>query len=280
MIGAGVIGQGVAQALAQTGHDVVLVDTAKATLDSARKAIADGLRLSAFSDPAIRRADHQEILSRIHGTTDYGDLAGTHFVVENTTENWEVKQGVYRLLDEVCDPACVFAVNTSAIGIARLAGVAARHPHIIGMHFMNPVSLKRHVEVIVSDVTTQFAVDAANDLLAQLGKRAIVVRDRPGFVSNRVMMLMINEAIAALEDETACAADVDAIFVHCFAHKMGPLATADLIGLDTIMNTLDVLRDSYDDSKFEPRPLLRDMVRAKRLGRKSGAGFFDYGKGR
>ncbi|PNS08378.1 3-hydroxyacyl-CoA dehydrogenase family protein [Solilutibacter silvestris] len=278
VVGAGVIGRSVAQALAQTGHDVVLIDTNRAALDSARKSIADGLRFAAFSCPALRKADHGEILSRIRGTTDHGELAEIGFVIENTTEDWGVKEDVYRSLDEVCYPECVFVVNTSAICIARVAKVATRHPHIIGMHFMNPVPLRRHVEVVVSDVTSQFAVDAANDMLAQLGSRAIVVRDKPGFVSNRVMMLMINEAIAVLEDDTASATNVDAIFVNCFAHKMGPLATADLIGLDTIMRTLEVLRDSFNDAKFEPRPLLRRMVSDNRLGRKSGVGFFDYGQ--
>ena len=280
VIGAGVIGRSVAQALAQTGHEVVLVDNAQDVIDAARRSISDGLRLAAFGDPALRKADHEVILSRIHGTIDADALGDVGFVIENTTEDWSVKEGVYRLIDRICRPECVFAVNTSAIRIAKVADVAVRHPHIIGMHFMNPVPLKRHVEVIVSDVTSQFAIDAANDLLEQLGNRAITVRDRPGFVSNRVMMLMINEAIATLEDDTASAADVDAIFVHCFAHKMGPLATADLIGLDTIMRTLEVLRDSYDDTKFEPRPLLRRMVESERLGRKTGLGFFDYGKGR
>lgn len=278
VVGAGVIGRGVAQALAQTGHEVVLVDTDRAILDSAHKSVAAGLRLAAFTDPALRKANHHEILGRIHGTVDYQELVDVGFVIENTTEDWAVKRDVYRSLDAVCAPDCVFAVNTSAIRISRLAKVALRHPHIIGMHFMNPVPLKRHVEVIVSEVTTQHAVKAANDLLAQLGNRAITVRDKPGFVSNRVMMLMINEAIATLEDDTASAADVDAIFVNCFAHKMGPLATADLIGLDTIMRTLEILRDSYGDTKFEPRPLLRRMVGEERLGRKSGSGFFDYGK--
>lgn len=279
VVGAGVIGRSVAQALAQTGHEVVLVDTSQAILDDARTSMANGLRLAAFSDPELRKADHAAILSRVRFTMAYPDLSGAAFVIENATEDWGVKEAIYRVLDSVSPTECVFAVNTSAIRIARVAAVATRHPNIIGMHFMNPVPQKRFVEVIRSEVTSDFAVDAAHALLAQMGKQGIVVGDHPGFVSNRVMMLMINEAICVLHDGTASAANVDAIFVNCFAHAMGPLATADLIGLDTILRTLDVLRESYDDPKFDACPLLRSMVQDGKLGRKTGAGFFEYGKG-
>jgi 3-hydroxybutyryl-CoA dehydrogenase len=278
VVGAGVIGRSVAQSLAQTGHQVVLVDLSTSVLDGARKAIADGLRLAAFSEPALRKVNHAEIISRIKLTTDYSDLADVGFVVENTTEEWAIKEAAYRTLDLVCRADCVFAANTSAIPIARIAEVTTRAPLVIGMHFMNPVPLKPVVEVIVSRYTDDVAIQAAHALLGQLGKKAIVVRDNSGFVSNRVMMLMINEAIAVLEDGTASAADVDAIFVSCFAHAMGPLATADLIGLDTILRTLDVLREHRGDAKFDATPLLRRMVQAGSLGRKTGSGFFEYNK--
>lgn len=276
VIGAGVIGRGVAQSLAQTGHEVVLIDNRPEVLSEALVDIVDGLRLAAFRDPALRKADHAEILARIRTSTDFDELVDVGFVVENVTEDWEIKRGVYRELDRICRADCVIAANTSAIRIARLAGATGRPGNILGMHFMNPVPLKQHVEVIVGPDSSDDAIAAARTLLDQLGKQAIVVRDSPGFVSNRVMMLMINEAIAVLEEGVASASDVDAVFVHCFSHKMGPLATADLIGLDTILRTLDVLREDCGDARFAASSLLRRMVDEGRLGRKSGAGFFEY----
>jgi 3-hydroxybutyryl-CoA dehydrogenase len=276
VLGAGGIGRSLAQALAQTHHQVILVDTSANALEHALNSIANGLRLASFADRELRKADHGAILSRIRATTSCQDLQECRFIVENTTEDWSVKEKVYRTIGDICHPDCVFAVNTSAISIAKIAKICLNHRHIIGMHFMNPVPQKKYVEVVVGEVTTDFAVEAANDLLKQLGKHSIVVRDNPGFVSNRVMMLMINEAIATLNDGTASAVDIDRVFVHCFAHTMGPLATADLIGLDTILRTLEVLQDSYGDPKFEPTPLLRRMVNDGLLGRKTGAGFFAY----
>lgn len=277
VVGAGVIGRGVAQSLAQTGHTVVLVDRTNAILSEAMTGVANGLRFAAFSDPTLRKADHAEILARIRASTDIQELADVEFVIENVTEDWDVKSAVYRELDRTCVPACVFAANTSAIRIGRLGAVTARPGNVIGMHFMNPVPLKQHVEVIVGAHSSDTSIASATALLDQLGKKAILVRDNPGFVSNRVMMLMINEAIAVFEEGVASAADVDAIFVNCFSHRMGPLATADLIGLDTILRTLDVLRDDCGATKFEAAPLLRRMVEEGRLGRKSGSGFFEYG---
>lgn len=276
VVGAGVIGRGVAQSLAQTGHEVVLVDVSEAVLADALSDIANGLRFAAFRDPVLRKADHAQIMAAITVATDYRVLADVQFVVENVTEDWDIKQAVYRELDRACPAECVFAVNTSAVRIARLAAVTGRPANIVGMHFMNPVPQKQHVELIVGPDSSDGAIASAMTLLDQLGKQAIVVRDSPGFVSNRVMMLMINEAIAVLEEGVASASDVDAIFVHCFSHKMGPLATADLIGLDTILNTLDVLRDDCGKEKFAASLLLRRMVDEGRLGRKSGSGFFEY----
>lgn len=277
VVGAGVIGRGVAQSLAQTGHEVVLIDRTDAILSDALIEIANGLRFAAFSEPALRKADHAAILSRILVSTDYRNLANVGFVIENVTEDWDIKSAVYRELDRTCPPACVFAANTSAIRIGRLGAVTGRPASVLGMHFMNPVPLKQHVEVIIGAQSSDAAIASATALLDQLGKKAILVRDNPGFVSNRVMMLMINEAIAVFEEGVASASDVDAIFVNCFSHRMGPLATADLIGLDTILRTLDVLRDDCNASKFEASPLLRRMVEEGRLGRKSGSGFFEYG---
>lgn len=276
VVGAGVIGRGVAQAFAQAGYQVVLLDRSTSALDQARREIALGLRLLSLTDRALRGADHAGILAKIDFTTDYLQLSEADFVVENVTEDWLVKQAVYQSLDRICPPHCVFAVNTSAIPIARIAATTARAALVVGIHFMNPVSKKQFVELITSQYTSPNTIAITLEILGQLGKKAILVGDKPGFVSNRIMMLMINESIATLMDGVATAEDIDSVFLNCFSHKMGPLATADLIGLDTILNTLDVLRESYGASKFEACPLLREMVREGRLGRKSGRGFFEY----
>lgn len=275
VVGAGVIGRSVAQALAQSGIDVVLVDLTTAILDEARRSIGHALKSAALFDRTLR-AGHGAVLARIETTTDYDALAEAEFIIENTTEEWPVKEDVYRRLARSWRPGRVLAANTSAISIARIAAVTPDPSLVIGMHFMNPVPQKSVVEVIRSPVTSDDTAAAACALVEQLGKRAIVVGDSPGFVTNRVLMLTVNEAIAVVEEGVASARDVDAIFVGCFSHAMGPLATADLIGLDTILRSLNVLQESFNDAKFAARPLLRQMVASGRLGRKSGRGFFDY----
>lgn len=276
VIGAGVIGRGVAQSFAQTGHHVVLLDVADSILDDAKRDIARGLRLSALTEPAVRACNHEEILARIDCTTDYSKLAGTEAVVENVTEEWSVKEAVYQSLDRFCPAHCIFIVNTSAIPIGRIARITSRPASVIGIHFMNPVPKKHVVEVVASELTSADTIRTTLAILDQLGKQAIFVNDQAGFVSNRILMLMINESIATLADGVATPKDIDSIFVNCFSHKMGPLATADLIGLDTILNTLGVLYQSYGSPRFKACSLLVDMVQSGRLGRKSGRGFFEY----
>jgi 3-hydroxybutyryl-CoA dehydrogenase len=276
VVGAGVMGVGVTQNLAQTGHRTVLVDLTDDILGHARAEVAKGLRFAAMFDPALRGADHAAILDRVVVTTDRERLCEVDFLIENTTESWPIKQALYPELDRICRPDCVIAANTSAISITRLASATRRPDRVIGIHFMNPVPQKPVVEVIRGWHSSDATVQAARDLLQQMGKSAIVVKDMPGFVSNRVLMLTINEAIFVVQDDVASPADVDEIFVKCFAHKMGPLATADLIGLDTILRSLEVLYESYQDSKYRACPLLRQMVDAGLYGRKSGRGFFDY----
>jgi len=276
VIGAGVIGVGVAQNLAQTRHQVVLVDISEDILQRAGKAICKNLAFAALFDPKVRELSQSDILGRIEFTTDYDRLSEVDLVVENSTESWSVKESIYPRIDQICRQDCILAANTSAITITRLASMTQRPDRVIGMHFMNPVPQKTVVEVIKGWHTSEETVQAARDFLHQLGKRAIVVKDMPGFVSNRVLMLTINEAIFVVQDDVATPSDVDEIFVKCFAHNMGPLATADLIGLDTILHTLDVLHQSFNDSKYRACPLLRQMVDAGLWGRKSGKGFFDY----
>jgi 3-hydroxybutyryl-CoA dehydrogenase len=280
VVGAGVMGVGVSQNLAQTGHQVVLVDIARAILERARAEIAKQLKGAALFNAELRHVSHAEILDRIELTTDYDRLRDVDFVVENGTESWLVKQDIYERLDRICREDCILAANTSAIPISRLASATRRPDRVIGTHFMNPVPQKPVVEVIMGRDTSAATMRATTDFLQQMGKRAIFVKDMPGFVSSRILMLTINEAILVVQDDVARPADVDEIFVKCFAHRMGPLATADLIGLDTVLQSLEVLYDSYNDPKFRPSPLLRQMVEGGLHGRKSGRGFFDYtGKG-
>ena len=277
VIGAGVMGVGVAQNLAQTGHGVVLVDLGDEQLDKARAEIRQSIRMQGFfAKKKETSASPAAVLERIRFTTDYGDLAEVDFVVENTVEKWEVKKKVYPLLDEVCPAPCVFAANTSCISITQIGSVTRRPSQIVGMHFMNPVPLKPMVEVIRGHHTTDASIETAKAFLASMGKDCIVVNDMPGFVSNRVLMLTINEAIWLVQDQVSSASDIDRLFKTCFGHKMGPLETGDLIGLDTILYSLDVLYESYNDDKFRPCPLLKKMVHAGLHGRKSGRGFYNY----
>ena len=217
-----------------------------------------------------------EVAARIVPNTDYTVLSDVDFVVENVVEKVDIKEPIYRAMDMICAQSCVFAVNTSAISITRVAGWTNRPDRVVGMHFMNPVPMKKVVEVIRGHHTSGETLTVAKTFLHCLGKTGIVVNDMPGFVSNRVLMLMVNEAIFLVQDQVASPSEVDKIFKGCFGHKMGPLETGDLIGLDTILYSLDVLYESYNDPKFRPAPLLKRMVDAGLHGRKSGEGFFKY----
>jgi 3-hydroxybutyryl-CoA dehydrogenase len=280
VVGAGVMGIGLGQSLAQTGHEAVLVDISEAVLNRAREEIRQGLRFQGMFQKGERREDSKAVLARITFTTDLAALADVDFLIENVPEKWEIKREIYPKLDAICPPRAVFAVNTSCISITRVGGLTSRADRVLGMHFMNPVPLKPMVEVIRAHHTSEETLETARQLLRQMGKDCIVVNDLPGFVSNRILMLTVNEAVFVLQDGVATAEQVDQLFKTCFGHKMGPLETADLIGLDTILYSIEVLYESYNDSKFRPSPLLKKMVDAGLLGRKSGKGFYDYGLGR
>jgi len=275
VIGAGVMGVGLAQALAQSSLRTLLIDISDGVLESALGQIRNGLRLARLLQKNSR-GSLEEILGHIQVSADYAVLREADFVIENVTEQVAVKTEVYRRLDAICPPRCIFAANTSAIPITRIAAMTSRPAQVLGMHFMNPVSLKPAVEVIRGYHTSEETVATATRLLALMGKKAILVGDSPGFVSNRVLMLTINEAIFLVQEKVATPEVVDEIFKSCFEHKMGPLETADLIGLDTILLSLEVLYDEFKDSKFRPCPLLSQMVNAGLLGRKSGSGFYSY----
>jgi 3-hydroxybutyryl-CoA dehydrogenase len=277
VVGAGTIGAGVAEALAQTGHRVVLVDATARALDAALERVRASLRLQRLLQRTAV-ADVATVLGRIDVTVDLHRLRDVSFVIENVTEKWNVKEPLYRTLDDVCEPSCVLAANTSCIPITRLAALTGRAARVLGIHFMNPVPMKPVVEVIRGYHTSDETIAVATGVLERMGKQAVVVNDAPGFVSNRVLMLAINEAVFTLQEQVAAVDDIDRIFKQCFGHKMGPLETADLIGLDTILFSLDVLYESFHDSKYRPCPLLQKMVAAGLHGGKTGRGFYDYGQ--
>ncbi|WP_392535265.1 3-hydroxyacyl-CoA dehydrogenase family protein [Nostoc sp. C117] len=276
VIGAGVMGSGLAQNLAQTGHQVILLDVSEKILDDAKQKIKNNLRFQKMLQKSDKSDNIENVLQKIQISTDYQSLESAEFVIENVTEKWEIKKRVYEKIDVICPPATVFAANTSAIPITRIASVTKRAAQVIGMHFMNPVPMKPVVETIRGYHTSEQTIEIAKKLLAQMGKEGIIVNDSPGFVSNRVLMLTINEAIFLLQDQVASASDVDRIFKTCFGHKMGPLETADLIGLDTILFSIEVLYESFNDSKYRPCSLLKKMVDAGLYGCKSGKGFYNY----
>jgi 3-hydroxybutyryl-CoA dehydrogenase len=276
VIGAGVIGAGVAQDLAQTGHRVILLDLSEAILERSREAIKQGIRFKGFFKQVKQTESAEEVLARITFSTSPAELREADFIIENVTEKLEVKREVYTALDSICPEDTVFAANTSAVPITHIASLTKRPARVIGIHFMNPVPLKPLVEVIRGYHTSDETLAEAKKLLTQMGKDCIVVGDSPGFVSNRILMLTINEAIFLIHERVASAGDVDRIFMTCFGHKMGPLATADLIGLDTVLFSMDVLYASFNDSKYRPCPLLKSMVDAGLHGRKSGRGFYTY----
>ena len=276
VIGAGVMGVGVAQNLAQAGLQVVLLDVSEAVLERARAEIRNQLRLQQLMNRSGAALDIDGVLGRIMFSTRYAPLREADFVIENVVEKWDVKQGVYAALEQHCPPRCIYAANTSAIPITRIGSATARPAQVIGIHFMNPVPMKRTVEVIKGYHTSEASIATTLALLQRMGKEAILVNDAPGFVSNRVLMLTINEAINLVAEQVSSAADVDKVFTACFGHKMGPLETADLIGLDTILYSIEVLHESFADSKYRPSPLLKKMVDAGLHGRKSGRGFYDY----
>lgn len=276
VVGAGVMGIGVAQNLAQTGHQVILVDISENTLDKAKHEIRNNIRFQGFFKKSDKTETPDSILDKIEFSTNYKMLENSDFIVENVTEKWDIKKEVYPLLDSICPANCVFAANTSAIPITQIASATKRADKVVGIHFMNPVPMKPMVEMIRGYHTSGITIEIAKKMLAQMGKECIIVNDSPGFVSNRVLMLTINEAVFLLQDQVSTAEDIDKIFKSCFGHKMGPLETADLIGLDTILFSIEVLYESFNDSKYRPCPLLKKMVNAGLHGRKSGKGFYAY----
>jgi 3-hydroxybutyryl-CoA dehydrogenase len=267
VIGAGVIGRGVAQTLLASGHRVSLVDQDPAALDQAVDSIKTWHRFARLYTGHPVTCTQADILDRLCLSTDIEAVAGADLVIENVTE----------ALDSICRPECILSANTSAISITLLASAVQRPDRFVGLHFMNPAPIKRIVEVIQGYHTSAATMTWIARFLGDMDHETVIVRDSPGFVSNRVLMLTINEAIFLLHEHVAAPEDVDRMFKLGFGHKMGPLETADLIGLDTVLHSIKVLHQSFGDSKYRPCPLLEQMVAAGMLGRKSGQGFHVYG---
>jgi 3-hydroxybutyryl-CoA dehydrogenase len=276
VIGAGTMGTGVTVDLVLHGIHTVLTDISENALENAKSEITKSIRFAPLVHKGAPKVPVKEALEKITFTTDMKEVADCQMIIENVTENWDIKEKVYRELEQICNPEALYGVDTSCISITKIAGITSRPDKVIGMHFMNPVFAKPVIEVMRGYHTSGETVEKAEQLLAQLDKKAIVVNDYPGFVTNRISHLFMNEAMWVVQDGVANPEQVDNIFKQCFGHKMGPLETADLIGLDTVMQSLEVLYESYQDPKFRCCPLLKKKVDAGLLGRKSGKGFHDY----
>jgi 3-hydroxybutyryl-CoA dehydrogenase len=276
VVGAGTIGIGVVTDLVMHGLSAVVVDVSAEILKRAQSEVLRNVRVAPLLSKTLPRVTRTEAAERMVLTTRLEDVAACDFVIENVTEDWEIKKSVYERLEQVAPPEICFGANTSCVSITRIAGVTRRPANVVGVHLMNPVHLMPTVEVIRGLHTSDAALDTLVALLSRLGKEAITVQDLPGFVSNRISHLFMNEAAFVLQDSLASAEQIDQIFKKCFGHKMGPLETADLIGLDTVMRSLDVLYDSFQDPKYRCCPLLRKLVHAGHLGRKTGKGFHSY----
>lgn len=275
VIGAGTMGNGIAQVFAVAGYPVIMRDLSQPALDRGLSTIANSIsRLVARGK--CTAADREQALGRIRATTELKELADCDLVVEAILEDFDLKARLIQELDQVCRPDTIFATNTSSISVTRIAAASSLPDRVIGMHFFNPVPIMQLVEIIRALQTSDEVCSAVVDLTEAIGKRARVSKDSYGFVVNRVLIPMVNEAINCVYEGLATPDDVDAMMKLGANHPMGPLSLADLIGLDIVLDIMGTLYDGFDDPKYRPSPLLKQMCDAGYLGRKTGKGFFSY----
>ena len=275
LVGAGTMGSGIAQAGALSGYDVTMQDISDEQVAKGVKGITKSLERLTARDK-ISNADQSSALARIKGTTSLDDLAECDVVIEAATENMDLKIAVFAQLDALCKSDTILASNTSSLSITRLAAATRRPDRVIGLHFFNPVPIMKLVEIVRALQTSDETFTEMDTLTRQLGKEPVSVQDSPGFVVNRMLVPMINEAIFVLHEGLASAEEIDTAMKLGANHPIGPLALADMIGIDVCLFVMEILHNDFADSKFRPCPLLKKMVNAGYLGRKSGRGFFDY----
>lgn len=275
VIGAGQMGGGIAQVMAQAGRKVYLNDI---NMDIVKNRIAfiEKLLTKNVTKGKMTEEEKQNTLKNLIPSTDQHDAADCDLVVEAAIENMEIKSKIFKNLDEICKPSCILATNTSSLPITEIAAVTKRPEKVIGMHFMNPVPVMKLVEIIRGIATSDETYAAIKEESVALGKTPVEVRDVPGFISNRVLQIMINEAIYCLYEGVASVEDIDTVMKLGMNHPMGPLQLADFIGLDTVLAIMETMYDGYADCKYRPCPLLRQYVKAGWLGKKAGRGFYKY----
>lgn len=275
VVGAGQMGHGIAQIASAAQYEVILHDITQELADKGKAAIGKGLdRLVQKEKMTV--AEKDALLGRIRTVSDLKEAAGADLVIEAATENMEIKKKIFSQLDAICRPEIILATNTSSQSVTALAAVTKRPDKVIGMHFFNPVPVMKLIEIVRGIATSDETYQIIRELSEKLGKTPAAVADYPGFISNRVLMPMINEAVYCLYEGIASAADIDTVMRLGMNHPMGPLALADLIGLDTCLFIMQTLLNGFSDSKYRPCPLLVKMVEAGKLGRKTGEGFYKY----